>query len=573
MLFVLILGYLFIWPFAMLIAGAFRPSPFGGQTGWQLDGFVTVFHNPATYSQLASALFYSATVMVLAMLLGVIFATIAARLQVRTRLWITPCMILIAATPRLFYAVSWGMMGNPRSGLLAQALLWGGYRAPAWLTVYSWPGLILVTALKVTAVAYLLLSGPVARMDRSLEDAAVMSGDSRLAAFVKVTLPVLSPALIAVGMLLLIEGVQVFDFPALLGSASGIDTLSTGVNAYISKEMEPDWSAASALSLLTVVMIAGLLLVQARMTGGRNFSTVGGKSRQASRANLGRVGLLVDAWVVLFIIVALVMPVVQMLLGSFQPFFGLYRSMTASHYVAILSDPLQMQILLTTLLVAVVGGFLVVTLSFLMVFVMQRARGKALPAFVRIVSWLPATAPGIVLSLAFVWAYLSTPLIRNLYGTPWLMLIALVVAHVPIAARACEGIIVQVGTELEEAAMVAGASLPAAALEVTARLCMPSLLGAWLLVAVAISGALDVPLLLQTTTNQTVATYAYSLFSNGNIAEAAAFYCTFLAMLLGCAGLLFAAGTGLVRWRSRSAGVSRNRGSLSAAKGLHNVHA
>ncbi|WP_028956741.1 iron ABC transporter permease [Sulfitobacter sp. 20_GPM-1509m] len=528
---VLVLAYLFVWPFVMLVIGAFLTTPYGGGE-WTLDGFRTVLNDPRALRSTLSSFLFSGLVMVISIAGGLFFAIITSRFKLRFGWLVLPAMVLIACTPRLFYAFAWGMMGNPGSGFAANILRYFDIANPAWLTVYSWPGLVLVSSMKVTAVAYLLLSGPVRLLDRSLEDAAVMCGQTRLRAFFSISLPLLAPSLLAIGMLLFVEGIQVFDFPAVLGSPAGITTLSTLINDFINTDVTPKWGAANALSLVVVVVIALLILLQSRLLGGRDFATVGGKARGADTAEIGKFAVLFDAIIVGFFAVAFVLPFLQILIGSLQPYFGLYTKLTTANYVAVIKDRDTLDALVSSLLISVGGGFLVVTLSFLMIYAMQRSKSRPTVALLKILSWLPATAPGIVLSIAFVWAYLSTPLVRSLYGTPFLMLIALVIAHVPIAARACEGIIVQVSTSLDEAARVSGAGPWRAAAEITARLCTPSLLGAWLLISLAISGALDVVMMLQTTNTQMVATLSYSMFNNGDVAEAAALYVLFIGLLI-----------------------------------------
>jgi iron(III) transport system permease protein len=535
---VLLLLYLFAWPFVMLVVGAFVTSPYGPGE-WTLSGFRSILHDPRALSGMISSFTFSAVVMAFSMIAGLFFAIATTRLKLRSAGLVLPSMILIACTPRLFYAFAWGMMGNPGSGFVARAIQYFGYENPSWLTVYGWPGLVLVTGMKVTAVAYLLLYGPASLLDRSLEDAAVMCGEPRKYAFFSISLPLLAPSLIAIGMLLFVEGIQVFDFPAVLGSPAGITTLSTLINDFINNDVVPNWAAANSLSLLIVVVISLLVYLQAKLLGGRDYATVGGKARMSEPNDIGRWAPVIDTIIIGFIMVALVMPFVQIVIGSLQPYFGLYTTLTLNNYAAVLNDTAKVTALVNSLFIAIGGGFLVVALSFGLIYVMQRSRSWPIVYLFRILSWLPATAPGIVLSLAFVWAYLTTPIVRNLYGTPFLMLIALVVAHVPIAARACEGIIVQVSRDLDEAARVAGAGPWSAALEITARLCTPSLLGAWLLISLAISGALDVTMLLQSTDTQIVATLAFSLFNNGEVAEAAALYLLFIASLVGFMAVLF----------------------------------
>jgi len=528
------------WPFFTLIAGAFKSTPFGEGT-FTLSGFRTVVGSAATYRAFGVSALYSSLVLAISITIGLGFAFATARSSARAVGLLVPAMVLIAAIPRLFFAVSWGMIGAPRSGLIASLFRAFGHDMPAWLTIYSFGGLVWVTVLKVSAVAYLLLLGPVLQIDRSLEDAAVMSGLSRRRAVSQISLPLLTPALVAVAMLMFVEGIQVYDFPALLAAPAGIETLSTAVEAYLSKEATPQWASATALSLVVVLMITLLLLIQARLVGGRDFTSIVGKSRQAAAAEPSRLDWAVSLAIAVFLTLALVLPLAQMVIGSLQPYFGMYGTYTLANYQTIFADGRQVMILLDTLAISTLGGLVVIAIAFVMAYVDTRTSIGGLRLFVRIASWVPATAPGIVLSLAFVWTFVTTPGLRALYGSNILMAIALVVAHLPLAIRACEGILAQVSQELEDAARMSAATPATVMLAITARLCTPSLAAAWVLVSLAIAGALDVPLLLQSTNSQTVATYAYSLFNNGEVAQAAAFFLSYIVLfLLTVAGLYFA---------------------------------
>ncbi|MBH5397249.1 iron ABC transporter permease [Bradyrhizobium sp. CNPSo 4010] len=500
-----------------------------------------MFGNVATYRAFGVSALYSSIVLVISISIGLAFAFVTARSAARAARLLVPAMVLIAAIPRLFFAVSWGMIGAPRSGLIANVFQAFGRDLPDWLTVYSFGGLVWVTVLKVSAAAYLLLLGPVLQIDRSLEDAAVMSGASRGRAVIQVSLPLLTPALVAVAMLMFVEGIQIYDFPALLAAPAGIETLSTAVEAYLNKETTPQWASATALSLVVVLMITLLLLLQARLVGGRSFTSIVGKARQTAAMEPSRWDWAISLAIGLFLVLALLLPLAQMVIGSLQPYFGMYGTYTLANYKAIFADGRQVVILMETLAMSTVGGLFVIAVAFIMAYVETRTSLRILRLFVRIASWVPATAPGIVLSLAFVWTFVSTPGLRTLYGSNILMAIALVVAHLPLAIRACEGIVAQVSPELEDAARMSAARPATVILSITARLCAPSLAAAWVLVSLAIAGALDVPLLLQSTRSQTVATYAYSLFNNGEVAQAAAFFLSYLALfLLMVAGLYLA---------------------------------
>jgi iron(III) transport system permease protein len=535
--------YFLVWPLAMLVVSAIRTSPYGTKGRWTLDGFATVLSDSWIAPTLTSTVFYAAVSTVGCMLLGFYFATVTTRMATPLRWLVTPAMVILIATPRLFYALSWGMLGNPNSGLVARALHGiGVQQIPDWMTVYSWQGLLLVTALKLTGFAYLMLYGPVSRADRSFEDAAVISGVARPRAFIDITLTSLTPALLAASMLIFVDVLQVFDLPAVLGMPAGIHTLPIRVNDYLLESAEPNWAAASALSLVIVIVVAILLLVQRAIMRDNDYITIGGKSNFASVAPIGKWRWAVDASILGFITIAILLPILQIALGSFQPFFGLYGVWTLDNYRNSLSDAIVVKTLRDTLAITVFGGLFTVAGAFGMAYVMQRRPGTVLAHLSRIGSWVPAVAPGIVLSLALLWSYLNTPLVKQLYGTPWLLLFALIVGSIPVAVRTLEGIVAQVGPEVEEAARVCGAGYYLAICETTARLSLPSLVAAWFLVGLAISGTLDIPLLLQSANSQTVATLTYARYTYGQVSQAAAIYCLYLILAFGAVGVAVAIG-------------------------------
>ena len=524
--------YCLLWPMFMLVRGAFVGSPFAPTPQWTLDGFRQVLSDPQLVSNITASISLSVGVMLGSLIGGTYFAVLATRFQTRLRALITPMMVAAAAIPGLFYAISWAMLANPNAGMLSRFFnLIGVGAINPWINALSWPGLIAVGSLKVTGFAYLFLVGPMSAADRSQEDAAVISGASRSSAFFLVTLPSLAPAYFAVGMLLIVAGIQSFDLPAVLGLPVGIITLSLRVNDYLVGSAEPNWLAANAIAVLTMVFVAVLVAIQIWALHGKDHTTVTGKSQQAAAVAVKRWGWLVDVSILLYLVVALLAPLFQFVIGSFQPFFGVYGTWTLANYARLLNDPVGVSALKSTLLIAFVGASITVMVGFFMAYVIIREPKSGIGVLSRIGSWVPATAPGIVLSIALLSTYINTPLVRELFGTSWLMMFALMVGGIPIAVRAAEGMIAQISRELEDAAYVCGSNKLSTLVTILARLCAPSLFGAWLLISLWMAGTLDIPLLLQSTASQTVATYGYALVTQGEYSVAAAAFVSFLISL------------------------------------------
>ncbi|MQA88446.1 MAG: ABC transporter permease subunit [Streptosporangiales bacterium] len=523
--------FLFAWPVVMLVLGAFRTSPPGLPGSWSPDAVTSVYTNPATYETLKNSVVLSTSVQVLGILAGFFFAWVVARTNAPLRGLVTPMMLLIFAIPSLFFAISWGMLANDPAGIINKGLRAATGSGASFLDVYSWGGLIGVTALRVTSVMYLLLLGPVFAMSRSLEEASMISGAGRLKTFFRINIPVLLPALSGLAILGFVIGLGLLDVALVLGVPAGIYVFSTEIYGYILSTTPARYDQASALSLLLIALVVSLVLAQRRLLGGREFTTVTGRSYSQDRWDIGKWRWVCAGAIVGYGVLALVLPLVQLVLGSLQPVFGVYGRFTLANYQTLLSDPFVFQALLNTILVGVLGGFFATALAVTISYVARRSRSR-LRSIPEMAVWLVVALPGVILALSVTWAYLSVPVVRQLYATVWMVMIALIVYVSPIAGRATAGSIAQIGPELEESARVCGASAARTVVGIVARLITPSFLAAWFVTGVLAAGNLDVPILMSSPSNETVPVLVYNLYTQaGEPAQAATLLCMILAVV------------------------------------------
>jgi iron(III) transport system permease protein len=312
--------------------------------------------------------------------------------------------------------------------------------------------------------------------------------------------------------------------------------------------------------MLVLVMLV-LVIVQWRILGRRRFTTVTGKAARREAVDIGRWKWLGTTVIVLYGVFALVLPLGQLVLGSLEPYFGVYSHLSLTNYDTVLHTPGVTSAFTTTLLVSLAAGFVASGMAVWIAVTLQRSRSR-LRRLPDLTVWLLWAVPGITLGLGMIWAYLSVPVLKSLYATEWIVLIALVVGSTPIASRAVTGAIAQIGQELDEAARTAGASATRATVGILVRLILPSFMAAWFLTAIVSAGNLDIPILLASSTNQTVPLVAYNLFNNGSLAQAAAVFCIFIAAI--AVGLALGLGVRAILLGRRRGGVP----SMSAAQEL-----
>ncbi len=113
-----VLGLLFVWPLAMLMAGAFRKGGPGEVQGWTLRAVADVVSS----SSIAGAAVASAVLAVTATVAATVIAAALAYLTERTdlpgRRWVAPVMAALFATPGIFYAVACSQLDNRYAGYL-----------------------------------------------------------------------------------------------------------------------------------------------------------------------------------------------------------------------------------------------------------------------------------------------------------------------------------------------------------------------------------------------------------------------------------------------------------------------
>lgn len=534
---------LFIYPAVMVVYGAFRTSAPGFPGAWSTEAFHVVYSSAATYLLLLHSACYAAAVTVCSMALAVFFAWMVTQTNVPGRRMVTPIMALVVGLPLLFFALSWQMLGNSQVGLLNQVirLVIPVHQGP--INIRSWAGIIFVSTLKVTAINYMLMLGAFRSLDTSMREASLMAGFGRLRTFFRIELPILAPLLLSLGLLGFMAGLESFDVPLLLGSPVGIQVFSTQIYSFLSATFPPGYAPAAALSLLLLFIMGVLAVVMWRFLGQRDFTTIDGRGAHHDAMKLGPWRYLGTVVIALYGLLALAFPLIQLVLGSLLPTFGVVTGrLTLEHYRAALSNPQVTGAFGNTAIIALVGGAVAVTFAAVVAYLIQRTRSKA-RWLLEGATWLPWALPGVVLGLGMLWAYLSVPGLKRLYGSVWLIMLALIVVATPITVRLANAAIAQVHAQLEEAARVHGASRARAVFGIVLRQILPSLLAAWLVSGVTMAGTLSVPVMLSGPDSMTVPVVVLNLMDNGNSSQAAAVFTLMIAAMgLGLAVI------GLLRW-------------------------
>lgn len=495
------------------------------------DNYTQLFSRGSLHVVLSS-LALAAGATVLAVVVGGVLAWIAERTDAPGRGTCQLAMLLALAMPYVLYAVSWVLLLGPRGPVNQLARSWFG-SAP--FKPYSLPTMIFVEGMVSAPLAFLLLSAVLRNMDPSLEESARVSGAGLGRTLVRVSAPLATPGALAVGMLIFVRALEAFEVPALVGLPGNITVMTTRI--YLdTKNQPPDYGGAGAFAVVLMVVVGLLLFLSARVTSrGAAYATVTGRGFRPHRAPLGRARWVASALIWLYVLVGLVAPIGLLVWASMLPYYAApgqipLASLTARNYRSVFHEPALLSSMINTLVVGVVTATLVCALAAAAGWFTTRTRLKGRWVLEQLGA-VPLVIPGVIMGLGVSAFYLQVPF--PVYGTLSIFVIAYVARYLPYGMRYAGAGLVQIGTELEEAATVSGAKSGRVFRRVIVPLLVPSLAASWVFVFLIGGKDLSMSVLLASPDTQVMAVTLFDLFNNGQITQSAAF------------GVIWTAGLGL----------------------------
>jgi len=174
-----------------------------------------------------------------------------------------------------------------------------------------------------------------------------------------------------------------------------------------------------------------------------------------------------------------------------------------------------------TILIGTVGGAITVACYTAIGFATHR-RNDGWSRIIDYLVLLPRAVPGLLIGLAFLWVFLFFPPLTPIRTTIVSMWIAYTVVWLAYGMRLISSSMMQVSTELEEAARTAGASRGRISREITLPLIRHGLIGSWLLVFMIFEREYSTGVYLLGQGTEVIGSMLVSLWGAGAIDQVAA---------------------------------------------------
>jgi len=244
-------------------------SPFPGTYPFVgFDNYTHALGNPDFWSAVRRTAYFTIVSTTLELVFGLAIAMLLAA-PLRARWLFRSIVVLPWALPTIVNGALWRYIFNAQYGVLNAILTQVGLQDNyhAWLNsqTFALNAVIFADVWKNTSlVAFLLLAG-LTTIPRELYEAARVDGVSAWQAFLRITLPMLKPAIVIVLVLRTIEAFKVFDIIYVMtrgGPANG--TQSVALYTYQQAFSNELFGYGAALAYLIVVFIAIFAIVYMR---------------------------------------------------------------------------------------------------------------------------------------------------------------------------------------------------------------------------------------------------------------------------------------------------------------------
>ncbi len=480
---IVIVSFLTVCPVGMLLLGSFTEG-LGALSNFTLQKYVKSYSDPALVTIIKNTAIFTIGSALLATALALLLAYLNTRTNIPFKslfgiLSIVPMMI-----PHILFAASWALLLNPSNGLLNIMLkqLLGLAEAP--FNIYTLQGMILVEALLDLPIAYLVISPAMSAFDVSLEESSRVCGASPLRTTLKITLPVLRPALLAAITLVAVRTLASFAVPSVLGMPGRIYVMATHIYRLIATGFSPDYGMAAAVGASVLAVSISLIFIYRSLTAeGEKYVTISSRGYRPTVIDLKKAKYPMFIFVSFIACLLIVLPVVVLFYTSLVPYSMLPSAqalvrMSLKHWRAVISDPISMLSLKNSIFLGIVGASLGIILSIFVAYVIVKLRTVA-SGLLEALSFLSFSFPGIVVGIGFMLFFVYTPL----YATIWALLIGYIATYLPYGIRPLSSAFIQIHSHLEESSRVCGGSSFYTMRRVIIPLLTPGIVSGWILMA------------------------------------------------------------------------------------------
>lgn len=519
------LALIVVYPIVKLLVFSFT-----SKTGLTRDNYFYAFGQARYLQALWNSLLFGAATTLVATLLALPLAWGFARTHMPGKTLIRTGLLAAFVTPSYLGAIAWILLAGPRAGWINHAWMVLSGSESGLFNVYSFGGLVFVSSLYAIPYVFIYVGDGLSAVSSEMEEAARMLGAGPITVALKVTLPLVAPAIFNGCLIVFLDTIALFGTPAVLGLPAHFNVAAVQLLEFFEYPVRAEAAAAYSLPLIAITCLA--LWLQRVLRGRRSYVTVTGRTSAQGGSASAAVRWILFGYAMLILMLAVVLPFACLAKAAFSVAWGrplTPANLTLANFADLLSTSDAQRAITNSLTIAALAASGAVALGVCAAYAAAR-RAFPMSSVLGPISLSTLAIPGITLGIGFYSAFSTPPF--SLYGTITIIVLAFTVRFLPITYGSCASGLTAISTQLEEAVRSLGGSQLTSFRYVIAPLLRKHLLSGWVLVFIPAIRELSVVVFLAGPTSRTISMLLLDYSEGGNLELTAALGLILLAITL-----------------------------------------
>ena len=492
---------------------------------FSLESFKRVYTYDLNWTALINTLVISGLTTLFGVILAFPLAFLVGRTDMYGKKFFRTLFVTTYMVPPYVGAMAWLRLLNPNAGVLNKFLMQIFNLPKAPFNIYTVGGIVWVLTCFYYPYAFITISRAMEKMDPSLEEASKISGASPLKTLMTITIPMMTPSIIAAGLLVFVASASAFGIPSIIGAPGQIYTVTTRIIDFVHIGSEEGLNDAMVLAVFLMAIANIVLYVTTFVIGKRQYITMSGKSTRPNIVELGKWRMPITVIISIFSFFVVILPFVTVALTSFTVNMGKpisLSNMSMSAWNKVFSRASILSSTKNSIIAGLAAAFFGIMISCIMAYLLQRTnvKGKRIPDFL---ITLGSGTPSVTIALALIIS-MSGKFKINIYNTLTIMIIAYMIKYMLMGMRTVVSAMSQVHPSLEEAAQISGANWLRMLKDVTLPLIGASIVAGFFLIFMPSFYELTMSTLLYSSNTKTIGyeLYIYQTYHSQQVASALA---------------------------------------------------
>mgnify|MGYP000592843069 FL=1 len=492
---------------------------------FSLDSFKRVYTYDLNWTALINTVVISGLTTIFGVILAFPLAFLVGRTDMYGKKFFRTLFVTTYMVPPYVGAMAWLRLLNPNAGVLNKFLMQVFNLSKAPFNIYTVGGIVWVLTCFYYPYAFITISRAMEKMDPSLEEASKISGASPIKTLMTITIPMMTPSIIAAGLLVFVASASAFGIPSIIGAPGQIYTVTTRIIDFVHIGSEEGLNDAMVLAVFLMAIANIVLYVTTFVIGKRQYITMSGKSTRPNIVELGKWRMPITVIISIFSFFVVILPFVTVALTSFTVNMGKpigLSNMSMSAWNKVFSRASILSSTKNSIIAGLAAAFFGIVISCIMAYLLQRTnvKGKRIPDFL---ITLGSGTPSVTIALALIIS-MSGKFKINIYNTLTIMIIAYMIKYMLMGMRTVVSAMSQVHPSLEEAAQISGANWLRMLKDVTVPLIGASIVAGFFLIFMPSFYELTMSTLLYSSNTKTIGyeLYIYQTYHSQQVASALA---------------------------------------------------